>query len=141
MIIYNTLDEMRAVERGRVGLFDLKETKGKNYIKLYDVVTNRQRQICKIGNTYQHVQLLPEKHYSIPDDEILNEILAKFKEKRAYSTKFIEELKEAGIPYKETRCKTCSGRVVKIEYCTVEVVHGTDKTKRKENDPKKDSEK
>lgn len=134
MIVYRTLDEMRAVDKGRVGYFDLKETKGKNYIKLYDVVKNRQRQIIRTDkNVYEYVQLEPDKHYQIPDDALLTEILSKFKEKRSYSANLVKILTDNGIPFEQKRCRTCSGNVVKVEYCTVEVVHGTDKAKRKEN--------
>lgn len=141
MIIYKTLDEMRAVSRGRVGFYDLKETTGKSYIKLYDVVKDRQRNIIRTeGNVYKHVQLSPEKHYAIPPADILEEILSKFKQKRAYSASLEQALKNANIPYEEKRCRTCGGNVLKLEYPTVEVVHGTNKTKGKKNDSEEDSE-
>lgn len=139
-MIYKTLQEMRAVSRGRVGAFELKETKGKNYIALYDLVTSKQRQIINTGNNvYEAVELIPGKHYAIPDAEILERISEKFKQKRKYSDSLRMTLEEAGIPFREVICKTCGGRARHLEYDTVVVVYGSNKTKRQKDDTPEDS--
>lgn len=133
---------MRAVSSGKVGYFKLEETKGKNYFKLYDLVTSPQTKIIRTTDkTYQYVTIQPEKHYKILSDELMAEISEKFKEKRKYSTSLKQRLTDAGMEFEEVQCKTCSGKVLKIEYKTVEVVHGTNQRKRKENDSPEDSEK
>lgn len=141
MIVYKSLQEMRAVSRGRVGAYELKETKGKNYLALNDLVSSKQRQIIYTGNgVYQAVELLPGKHYAIPEEEVLNAILDKFKAKRKYSEAFKKTLTENNIPFRDIMCKTCGGRARHLEYSTVVVVHGSNKAKRQTDDTPKDSE-
>lgn len=140
MIVYKSLQEMRAVSRGRVGAYELKETKGKNYLALNDLVTSKQRQIINTGNgVYQAVEIFPEKHYAIPEKEVLDAILDKFKEKRKYSESLKKTLTEKDIPFRDIVCKTCGGRARHLEYSTVVVVHGSNKEKRQTDDTPKDS--
>lgn len=140
MIVYKSLQEMRAVSRNRVGVYELKETKGKTYIALNDLVTSKQRQIVNTGNgVYQAVELFPGKHYALPDEEVLNAILDKFKAKRKYSEAFKKTLTENNIPFKDIYCKTCGGRARHLEYSTVVVVHGSNKAKRQKDDTPEDS--
>lgn len=131
---------MRAVSGGKVGYFKLDETKGKNYFKLHDLVKSQQKKLIQTTDrTYQYVTLSPGKHYKLLDDEMMAQITEKFKEKRKYSEALKKTLADAGVEYKEVLCKTCGGKVKKLEYKTVEVVHGSNQRKRKENDPPEDS--
>ena len=131
---------MRAAKNGRVKPYELKETKGKNYIALYDLVTSKQRQIIDTGDhVYRMLELMPGKHYESPPAEILAIISEKFKEKRKYSSELKRTLEEHKIPFEETVCKTCGGRGRFLKYETVVIVHGTNKTKRKKNDSPEDS--
>lgn len=140
MIVYKSLNEMRAVSNGKVGYFKLDETKGKNYFKLHDLVKSPQTKLIQTtAKAYQYVTIQPEKHYKLLDDAMMAQISEKFKEKRKYSDALKKTLADAGIEYKEVLCKTCGGKVKKLEYKTVEVVHGLNQRKRKENDPPEDS--
>ena len=141
MIVYKSLKEMRAVSNGKVGYFKLDETKAKTYFKLYDLVTSPQTKLIQTTDrAYQYVTIHPEKHYKLLSDEMMAQISEKFKEKRKYSESLERTLKEAGMEYKVVQCKTCGGRVRKLEYKTVEVVHGSNQRKGKTNDPPEDSE-
>lgn len=132
---------MRAVSSGSIGYFELDETKAKTYFKLHDLVTSEQKKLIQTsGRTYQYVRLVPGKHYKLLSDEMMAQITDKFKEKRKYSESLERTLKDAGIEYEIVMCKTCGGRTRKLEYKTVEVVHGSNQRKRKENDPPEDSE-
>ncbi len=140
MIVYKSLKEMRAVSSGKVGTFELSETKAKSYFKLCDLVKSAQRKLIQTSDrTYQYVTLEPGKHYKLLSDEMMAQITEKFKEKRKYSAELERTLKDAGMDYEIVLCKTCGGRVKKLEYATVEVVHGLNQRKRKENDPPEDS--
>ena len=140
MVVYKSLKEMRAVSAGRVGSFKLDETKAKSYFKLYDLVKSQQKKLIQTTDrSYQYVTLNPGKHYKLLDDVMMAQITEKFKEKRKYSIELERTLKDAGISYKTIICKTCSGKVKKIEYDTVEVVHGSNQRKRKENTSPEDS--
>lgn len=132
---------MKAIKGGKVGSFDLKETKAKSYIALHELVTSKQRQLIDVGNrVYRMVELEPGKHYEIPPADVLASISERFKEKRRYSEQLKLKLMENNVNFKETVCKTCGGRGRFLEYETVVVVHGSNKTKRKKNDPQEDSE-
>ena len=140
MIVYKSVKEMRSVQNGRVGNLELAETKGKNYFKLYDLVKSPQKKLIQTSDkTYQFVTIAPKKHYKLLSDEVMEQISQKFTEKRKYSDSLEKTLKDAGMPYEIVKCKTCGGRVKKLEYKTVEVVHGLNQGKRKENNPPEDS--
>lgn len=140
MIVYKSLKEMRAVSSGRVGTYELDETKAKSYFKLCDLVKSPQRKLIQTGEkTYQYVTLKPGKHYKLLSDEMMAQLTEKFKEKRKYSVELERTLEDAGMDFEVVLCKTCGGRVKKLEYKTVEVVHGLDKRKRKENASPEDS--
>lgn len=140
MIVYKSIKEMRAVSNGKVGSYELEETKAKSYFKLHDLVTSQQRKLIQVEKgKYQYVTLEPGKHYKLLSDEMMAYITEEFKEKRKYSKELENTLKDAGIEYEIVKCKTCGGRVLKLEYKTVEVVHGLNQRKRKENDSPEDS--
>ncbi len=140
MIVYKSLQEMRAVQKGKVGYFELAETKGKNYFKLIDLVKSPQTKLMQTTQKkYQYVTIKPNKHYRLLSDEMMAQISAQFTEKRKYSDALKHTLDAAGIEYKIVKCRSCGGRVKKLEYKTVEVVHGLNQGKRKENDPPEDS--
>lgn len=140
MIVYKSLKEMRAVNSGKVGYFKLEETKAKSYFRLYDLVKSPQTKLIKTTEkAYQYVTIQPGKHYKLLDDDMMAQITENFKEKRKYSDALKRTLADAGIEYKEVLCKTCGGKVKKLEYKTVEVVHGSNQRKRKKNDPPEDS--
>lgn len=140
MIVYKSLKEMRAVSSGQVGSFELQETKAKSYFKLCDLVKSPQRKLIQTTDKkYEYVTLKPGKHYKLLSEEMMAQITEKFKEKRKYSAELKKTLADAGIDFEEVVCKTCGGRVKKLEYKTVEVVHGLNQRTRKENDPPEDS--
>lgn len=141
MIVYKSLKEMRAVSTGKVGYFELEETKAKSYFKLYDLVKSPQTKLVQTTDrAYQYVTIKPDTHYKLLSDEMMAQITDKFKEKRKYSESLERTLKDAGMEYEVVLCKTCGGRTRKLEYKTVEVVHGSNQRKRKTNDPPEDSE-
>ena len=140
MIVYKSLQEMRAVQKGKVGYFQLDETKGKNFFKLYDLITSPQTKLIQTTEKkYQYVTLKPKKHYKLLSDEMMAQISEKFTEKRKYSDSLKKTLDDAGMEYEIVKCRSCGGRVKKLEYKTVEVVHGLNQGKRKENNPPEDS--
>lgn len=140
MIVYKSVKEMRSVNSGKVTYFELAETKGKNYFKLYDLVKSPQTKLMQTTDkTYQYVTIKPNKHYKILSDELMERILENFTEKRKYSEALERTLKDAGMDYEIIKCRTCGGRVRKLEYKTVEVVHGLNQSKRKENTSPEDS--
>ena len=142
MIVYKSVKEMRAVKNGRVGHYELEETKGKNFFKLYDLVKSPQTKLMQTTDkAYQYVTISPKKHYKLLSDDMMAQISDKFTEKRKYSESLEKTLKDAGMPYEIVKCKTCGGRVRKLEYKTVEVVHGLNQGKRKKNNPPEDSKK
>lgn len=141
MYVYRSIQEMRAVRGGKVTSFELKETKGKNYMALHDLVTSKQRQIIDTGNrVYRMVELEPGKHYQIPEPEVMASISEKFKEKRRYSDSLKAKLIANNVNFKETVCKTCGGRGRFLVYDTVVEVHGSNKAKRKKDDSPQDRE-
>ena len=80
MIVYKSLNEMRAVSNGKVGYFKLDETKGKNYFKLNDLVKSPQTKLIQTtAKAYQYVTIQPEKHYKLLDDAMMTQISEKFK--------------------------------------------------------------
>lgn len=139
MIVYKSVKEMRSVNNGNVGSLELTETKGKNYFKLYDLVKSPQKRMIQMDKAYKFVTLVPNKHYKLLPDEVMSQIADRFTEKRKYSESLERTLKDAGMPYEIVKCRTCGGRVKKLEYKTVEVVHGLNQGKRKENNPPEDS--
>lgn len=132
---------MRAATGGKTQPYELKETKGKTYMALHPMVTSKQRNIIDVGgHVYRMIEMQPRVHYALPDDDVLANILEKFKEKRRYSTELKKKLDDGGVEYEETVCRTCGGRGRFLKYQTVVVVHGSNKRKRQENDTPEDSE-
>lgn len=72
--------------------------------------------------SYSHYQRLePGKVYET-DDEAQIQFLKEHRERVRYNASLEDALKAAGIPYEVIRCKSCGGRVRKIEYNNVEVM-------------------
>ena len=140
MVVYKSVKEMRSINSGKVGYFELAETKGKNYFKLYDLVKSPQTKLIQTTDrAYQYVTLKPGKHYKLLSYEMMEQISDKFKEKVKYSDSLEKTLKDAGMEYEVVKCRTCGGRVRKLEYKTVEVVHGPNQSKKQENTSPEDS--
>lgn len=75
------------------------------------------------GNiSYGHyVRLEPGKTYET-DDEAQKKFIRENRIKVRYNANLEAILKEAGVPYEVIRCRSCGGRVRKIEYNQIEVV-------------------
>lgn len=72
--------------------------------------------------SYNHYQRLePGKEYETEDPAQI-EYLKSHREKAGYSQRLENLLKESGVPYEIIRCRSCGGRVKKIEYNNVEVI-------------------
>ena len=77
-----------------------------------------------VGNrvSYSHyMRLFPNEIYETSDDAQI-EFLKTHKDKVKYSEALEYALKESGVPYNVIVCKTCGGRVKKIEYSNIEVL-------------------
>lgn len=72
--------------------------------------------------SYSHFQRLePGKLYET-DDKAQMEYIREHSVKVRYNPSIEKSLKDAGIPYEIIRCKSCGGRIRKIEYKNVEVI-------------------
>lgn len=72
--------------------------------------------------SYNHyIRLEPGKVYET-DDPAQIEYLKGHKEKVRYRPELEKSLKEIGAEYEVIMCKSCGGRVKKIEYRNVEVI-------------------
>lgn len=72
--------------------------------------------------SYSHYQRLePGKTYET-DDEAQIDYLRSNTVKVRYNPAIEKTLKDAGVPYEIIRCKSCGGRVKKIEYANIEVI-------------------
>lgn len=72
--------------------------------------------------SYGHyARLTPGKVYET-DDPAQIEYLIEHRERIRYNSGIEKLLKDAGVPYEIIRCRSCGGRVKKIEYNNVEVV-------------------
>ena len=99
------------------------------YCKLIDAIKTPQTlnlAETKIANgkpmaVYKPRRFLPGKLYEILDDSLLLKSLKNCTRKAAYSAELEKELKACGVSYEVKMCKSCGGRVKKIEYHIVEV--------------------
>ena len=72
--------------------------------------------------SYSHYQRLePGKTYETHDPAQMD-FLRENKIRVRYNAKLEATLKDAKVPYEVIRCKSCGGRVKKIEYNQVEVI-------------------
>lgn len=72
---------------------------------------------------YGHMRLEPGKLYELPvNDPPLENSLRKAMIKKNYTPALEEALKKAGVKYEVKMCKSCGGRVKKIEYPAIEVI-------------------
>lgn len=72
--------------------------------------------------SHSHFQRLePGKVYET-DDPAQIEFIKTHTERVRYNAAIEKSLKDAGIPYEVIRCKSCGGRIKKIEYRNVEVI-------------------
>lgn len=72
--------------------------------------------------SYSHFQRLePGKVYDT-DDPAQMEYIREHTERVRYNAAIEKSLKDAGIKYEVIRCKSCGGRIRKIEYKNVEVI-------------------
>lgn len=71
---------------------------------------------------YGYIRLEPNKVYEVPEgDDLMITSLKNCKSKKPYSETLEETLKACGATYKTEYCKSCGGKVRKIEYYVVEV--------------------
>lgn len=86
-------------------------------------VTLRMFPQTKKGHvSYGHyVRLMPNKVYET-DDPAQIEYLKENKVRVRHNDALEKLLKGANVPYEVIKCKSCGGRVLKIEYNNVEVI-------------------
>lgn len=99
-------------------------------IKLYDgidgaVVLPVVKTVRKV-TTYGHERLYPGKVYETDDDLLIKSLREATKEK-GYSKQLEDHLTAHNIPFEETICKSCGGRVKKLKYHIVEVIDDEEK--------------
>ena len=86
------------------------------------VVLRMFPQTLKGHVSYGHyIKLIPGKMYET-DDPAQIEYLKEHRERVRHNAGLEKLLKEANVPYEVIRCKSCGGRVKKIEYNNVEVI-------------------
>lgn len=72
--------------------------------------------------SYGHWQRLePGKVYETEDPAQI-QYLREYTVKVRYNTEIEQSLKSAGVPYEVIRCRSCGGRIRKIEYSNIEVM-------------------
>lgn len=71
--------------------------------------------------SYKAKRFLPGKKYEVPDDELFIRSLQNTKKKVRYDAEIEAVLKKSGSSYEIVTCKSCGGRVKKIEYSVFEV--------------------
>lgn len=96
------------------------------YYKLIDAINTPKdlSVVTRNGSAvrYGRMRLEPKKKYEIPEDKTLWESILNAKEKTRWTKEREDLLKETGAKYSVVRCKSCGGRVLKLEYNVVEVV-------------------
>lgn len=96
------------------------------YYKLIDAIeTPTTLNVARLQNgitKYGHIRLDPGKKYELDEDRIFISSLKNAKVQKRYSKELAERLDTFQIPYEETICKSCGGRIKKLSYAVVEVV-------------------
>lgn len=72
--------------------------------------------------SYGHYQTLNPGTVYETDDPAQIDYLRNQKIKARYNPNLEQVLTDAGVPYEVIRCRSCGGRVKKIEYSQVEVI-------------------
>lgn len=96
--------------------------------KVVDSVTNIYvtRRIEKPNGSYrkgEHMRLEPGVIYDTDGDDVFEKsIRALMAKKIAYTAEMEQKFKDTGTDYKVIACKSCGGRVKKIEFKVVEEV-------------------
>ena len=72
--------------------------------------------------SYGHYQTLNPGVTYETDDPAQIDYLKNQKIKARYNANLEQVLKDAGVPYEVIRCRSCGGKVKKIEYSQVEVI-------------------
>lgn len=129
-IVYSNFQEMYSILRHKGGYAELKKAtkKSKIKVKLIDAIDEVQVLNLPLKNeqgkrVYKAVKFYPNVTYAVPKDDVvlLDAIKSRGMMKKAYSKSFEEKLKENGVAYTVAKCKSCGGRVTKIEYNRIEV--------------------
>ena len=130
-IIYNDFQEMLSVLRNKNGYAELKKANSRSKIKVKLIDAIDDMQVINLPlrgengkRVYKAVKFYPNVTYAIPKDDVvlLNAVKSRGLVKKAYSESFEAKLKKVGVDYKVVKCKSCGGRVTKIEYNRIEVV-------------------
>lgn len=130
-IVYSNFQEMYSVLRNKGGYAELKKANSRTKIKckLIDAIDEMQILNLPLKNeqgkrVYKAVKFYPNVTYAIPKDDVvlLEAVKTRGKVKKAYTKSFEEKLKENGVEYTVAKCKSCGGRVTKIEYNRIEVM-------------------
>lgn len=125
---YTHSDYFRSVRAPEAGLsYD----GGKRYYKLIDAQKSAIRMYLpheeKGKAMYNHHTLYPNTRYSTYiDDPVFMDALRKATAEVKYTEEGQAALDRLGIEYELKLCKACGGRVKKLKYCPVEVIHETD---------------
>lgn len=69
---------------------------------------------------YGSIRLDPGKKYELLEEDVMNQ-LVNATEKTGYTPDKERRLKETGASYEKKYCKSCGGRVLKLEYKVIEV--------------------
>ncbi len=131
---YDNFQQLLAVKRNRLGSYELEEVKKSSKgikVKLIDALDEEQVMNLPMKTesgryVYRPVKFVPGKLYALPKDDVAfrDALIMRGKVKKAYSEPFEQALKKAGVPYEVIKCKSCGGRVKKIEVQRIEVIDG-----------------
>ena len=95
------------------------------YYKLIDAIETPKdlSVVTRNGSTvrYGRMRLMPKTKYAIPEDEALWNSIKNARETTKWTAQREEILKRFNVPYELKRCKSCGGKVLKLEYKVVEV--------------------
>lgn len=98
MIIYKLIDGITAPQTIKIA-------------ERINKVTRYARMILKPNVTYEH-----------DDDDIFKAALKDAKVQVRYTPEMENMLKDNKVPYDVKVCKSCGGKMRKLEYCAVEVI-------------------
>lgn len=129
---YDSIQEMVSVRRNRGKVYYLPtcgDTCSGPKVRLATNFTEEWRTSLPIRNergqnVWRLTGFIPGEWYQVDDVGLLNILKGKAKVKKAYSQDLENTLKGKGVPYEVVKCKTCGGRVTKIEYSVLEIEEG-----------------
>ena len=90
-------------------------------VTLYNVARTKQLQGKSIVTYSNYIRLIPGETYETDDVATLN-WFRNYRRKVRYNSSLEELLKRNNVPYSVEMCKSCGGRVKKINYQVVEVI-------------------